>query len=92
MITRMIKWIYNIWSEDRISAQLFVNRLQLNTSREWLPNRQLRWLGHLERMEENFRASKYKKFEVVDSSDRGLPRKRWTEEIGRDVEVWKVSK
>lgn len=60
MITRMIKWIYNIWSEDRISAQLFVNRLQLNTSREWLPNRQLRWLGHLERMEENFRASKYK--------------------------------
>ena len=56
----MIKWIYNIWSEDRISAQLFVNRLQLNTSREWLPNRQLRWLGHLERMEENFRASKYK--------------------------------
>ena len=89
---RMIKWIYNIWAEDKISAVLLGNRLQLNTMRKCLPNRQLHWLGHLERMEKILWASKYRKFEVVDSSDRGIPRKTWTEEIRRDLEVWKVSK
>lgn len=43
------------------------NRLQLNSTREWLQNRKLLWFGPLNRMEESSSSSKPQNFVVGDS-------------------------
>jgi len=45
------------------------------------------WLGHLERMEEDRRAKKIFTRELEGTRRRGRPRKRWKEEVERDLQV-----
>jgi hypothetical protein len=44
------------------------------------------WLGHLERMEENRMPKKITQ-ELEGMRQRGRPRKRWKEEVERDLQV-----
>jgi len=45
------------------------------------------WLGHLERMEEHRMAKKIFTQELEGTRRRGNPRKRWKEEVERDLHV-----
>ena len=45
---RMTRWMCNVKSEDKISAEELRTRLKLNMMRECLPDKRLPWLGHLE--------------------------------------------
>ena len=45
------------------------------------------WLGHLERMEEDRMPKKMFTQELEGPSRRGRPRKRWKEEVERDLQV-----
>jgi len=45
------------------------------------------WLGHLERMEEDRMAKKVFTQELKGTRRRGRPRKRWKEEVERDLQV-----
>jgi hypothetical protein len=45
------------------------------------------WLGHLERMEENRMLKKIFTQELEGTRQSGRPRKRWKEEVERDIEV-----
>ena len=48
---RMVRWVYNVKSEDKISVEELCIRLKLNSMKECLEDR-LPWFGHLERMKE----------------------------------------
>jgi hypothetical protein len=45
------------------------------------------WLGHLERMEEDGMPKKIFTEELEGTRRRGRPRKRWKEEVERDLQV-----
>ena len=45
------------------------------------------WLGHLERMEEERMPKKIFTQELEGTRRRGRPRKRWKEEVERDLQV-----
>jgi len=45
------------------------------------------WLGHLERMKEDRMPKKISTQELEGARRRGRPRKRWKEEVERDLEV-----
>ena len=45
------------------------------------------WLGHLERMEEDRMPKKMFTQELEGTRKRGRPRKRWKEEVERDIQV-----
>jgi len=45
------------------------------------------WLGHLERMEEDRTPEKIFTQEMEGTRRRGRPRKRWKEEVARDLQV-----
>jgi len=45
------------------------------------------WLGHLERMEEDKIPKKIFTQELEGTKRRGRPRKRWKEEVARDLQV-----
>ena len=47
----------------------------------------LSWLGHLERMEEDRMSKKIFAQELEGTRRRGRPRKRWKEEVERDLQV-----
>jgi hypothetical protein len=53
---------------------------------KWIQGRRIIWLGHLEGMEEN-RMPKIFTQELEGLRRRGRPRKRWKEEIARDLRV-----
>jgi len=53
---------------------------------KWTKEQRISWLGHLERME-NRMPKKIFTQELEGTRRRGRPRKRWKEEVERDLQV-----
>jgi hypothetical protein len=54
---------------------------------KWIKGQRISWLGHLERMEENRMPKKIFTQELEGTRRRGRPRKRWKEEVDRNLQV-----
>ena len=54
---------------------------------KWMKGQRISWLGHLERMEEDRMTKKIFTQELEGRGRRGRPRKRWKEEVDRDIQV-----
>jgi len=54
---------------------------------KWIKGQRISWLGHLERMEEDRMFKKIFTQELEGTRRRGTPRKRWKEEVERDLQV-----
>ena len=54
---------------------------------KWIKGQRLSWLDHLERMEEDKMPKKIFTQELEGTRKRGRPRKRWKEEVERDLQV-----
>jgi hypothetical protein len=54
---------------------------------KWIKGQRIRWLGHLERMEEDRMPKKMFTQELEGMRRRGRLRKRWKEEAERDLQV-----
>ena len=52
---------------------------------KWIKGQRISWLSHLERMEEDRTAKKIFTRELEGRRRRGRPRKRWKEEVERDI-------
>jgi len=53
---------------------------------KWIKGQRISWLGHLERMEDEMMPKKIFTQEL-EGTRRGKPRKRWKEEVERDLQV-----
>jgi hypothetical protein len=53
----------------------------------WIKGQGISWLGHPERMEENRMPKVIFRQELERTRRRGRPRKRWKEEVERDLQV-----
>jgi hypothetical protein len=54
---------------------------------KWIKGQRISWLGHLERMEENRMPTMIFSQELRGTRRRGRPRKRWKEQVERDLQV-----
>ena len=54
---------------------------------KWIKGQRISWLGHLERMEEDRMHKEIFTQEQEGTRRRGRPRKRWKEEVERDLQV-----
>jgi len=54
---------------------------------KWIKGQRVSWLGHQERMEEDRMPKKIFTQELEGTRRRGRPRKRWKEELERDLQV-----
>jgi len=54
---------------------------------KWIKGQRISWLGSLERMEEDRMTKKIFTQELEGARRRGRPRKRWKEEVERDLQV-----
>jgi hypothetical protein len=54
---------------------------------KWTKGQRISWLGHLEGMEEDRMPKKIFIQELEVTRHRGRPRKRWKEEVERDLQV-----
>jgi hypothetical protein len=59
---------------------------------KWIKGQRISWLGHLERMEEFRMRKTIFTQELEGTRRRGRPRKRWKEEVERDLQVLGVRK
>jgi len=54
---------------------------------KWIKGQRISWLGHLERTEEDRVSKKIFTQDLEGTRRRGRPRKRWKEEVERDLQV-----
>jgi len=54
---------------------------------KWIKGQRITWLGHLERMVEDRMPKKIFTQELEGTRRKGRPRKRWKEEVERDLQV-----
>ena len=54
---------------------------------KWIKGQRISWLGHLERMEEDGMPKKFFIPELEGTRRKERPRKRWKEEVERDLQV-----
>ena len=54
---------------------------------KWMKYQRINWLGHLERMEEDRMPKKICTQELEGTRRRGRPKKRYKEEVERDLQV-----
>jgi len=54
---------------------------------KWIKGQRISWLGHLERMEKDRMPKKFFTPELEGTRRKGRPRKRWKEEVERDLQV-----
>jgi len=54
---------------------------------QWIQGQRISWLGHLERIEEDRMPKKIFTQKQEGTRRRGKPRKRWKEEVERDLQV-----
>jgi len=54
---------------------------------KWIKGQRIGWLGHLERMDEDRMTKKIFTQELEGTRRRGRPRKRWKEEVERDLQM-----
>jgi hypothetical protein len=54
---------------------------------KWIKGQRIRWLGHLERMEEDRMTKKIFTQELEGTKRRESPRKGWREEVETDLQV-----
>jgi hypothetical protein len=54
---------------------------------KWIKGQRISWLGHLERMEEDSLPKKIFTQELEGTRRRRRPRKRWKEEVEKDLQV-----
>jgi len=54
---------------------------------KWIKGQIISWLSHIVRMEEDRMPKKIFAQELEETRGRGRPRKRWKEEIERDLQV-----
>jgi len=59
---------------------------------KWIKGQRIRWLGHLARMEEDRMPKNTFTQEMEGTRRRGRPRKRWKEEVERDLQVQGVTR
>ena len=59
---------------------------------KWIKGQRISWLGHLERMEEDKMSKKIFTQELEGTRRRGRPRKRWKEEVERDIQLLGVKR
>jgi len=57
---------------------------------KWMKEQRISWLCHLERMEEDRMPKKISTQELERTRRRGRHRKRWKEEVERDLQVLRV--
>jgi len=57
---------------------------------KWIKGQRISWLGHLERMEEDRMDKKFFTQELEGTRRRGRHRKRWKDEVERDLQVLEV--
>ena len=78
--TRMVRWMFNVRPEDRISIEEeLMTRLKLKSVRECLHDRRLQWFGQLERMKQSAWSCECRAFKVSDTFPRGRQGKTWNE-------------
>jgi hypothetical protein len=57
---------------------------------KWIKGQRISWLSHLERMKEDRMPKKIFTQELEETRRRGRPRKRWKEEVERDLQVLRL--
>jgi hypothetical protein len=86
-----ISWLGQLerMEENRMPKKIFTQELEEMSKGEnivkWIKGHRMNWLGHLERMEENRMLKLIFSQELEGPRRRGRLRKRWKEEVERDL-------
>ena len=82
---RVLRLILGITLRDRIRNEVVREKLEVESILDFIERCQLRWYGHVMRMEETRYPKKYLDWQPSGKRPRGRPRMRWIQNIGDAV-------
>jgi len=85
---QMVRWMCGTKMRDRIPNEELRLRMGVESVKEALKRRRLRWWGHIERREESNWLKKCQNLEVTGKRPAGRPKKSWREVVKRDLKDW----
>jgi hypothetical protein len=85
---QMVRWMCGTKLSDRIPNEELRGRLGIESVKDALKRRRLRWWGHIERREESNWLKRCQKLEVLGKRLTGRPKKSWREVVKRDLKDW----
>ena len=85
---QMVRWMCGTKLRDRIPNEELRRRLGIESVRDALKRRRLRWWGHIERREESNCLKKCQNIEVSGKRPPGRLKKSWREVVKRDLKDW----
>jgi hypothetical protein len=85
---QMVRWMCGVKLRDRIPNEELRRRMGIESVKDALVRRRLRWWGHIERREESNWLKRCQKIVVPGKKPLGRPKKSWREVIKRDLKGW----
>ena len=80
---RVLRLIKGVTKRDRLRNVDIQNELDVEPITTFIEQAQLRWYGHVMRMEPNKHPNRYYKWVPRGSRPRGRPRKRWKDGVSQ---------
>lgn len=84
---RVLRLIKGVTRRDRLSNDDIRNELNIESILEFVERNQLRWYGHVMRMEEERYPAKYYQWQPREKRPVGRPRKRWRDGVREAIEA-----
>lgn len=85
---QMVRWMCGVKLRDRIPNEELRGRMGIESVKEALVRRRLRWWGHIERREESNWLKRCQMIAVSGKRPLGRPKKSWREVVKRDIKDW----
>ena len=82
---RVLRLIYGVTLRDRVRSEVIREKLNVESILDYIERSQLRWFGHVKRMEPARYPRKYLDWKPNGKRSRGRPRNRWIQNIGDAV-------
>ena len=82
---RVLRLIIGLTRRDRVRNEVVREKLGVEPVLEYIEKSQLRWYGHVKRLETTRYARKYLEWQPRGRRPRGRPRTRWIQNIGDGI-------
>ena len=82
---RVLRLIYGVTLREKIRSEVIREKLKVESVLDFIERSQLRWYGHVKRMDATRYPRKYLDWKPTGKRSRGRPRNRWIQNIGDGI-------
>ncbi|XP_076062376.1 uncharacterized protein LOC143037718 [Oratosquilla oratoria] len=88
---RVLRMIHGVTRRDRLRNENIKSQMDVERIISYVERTQLRWYGHMKRMEEHRTPRRWYRWVPNTGRPQGRPRKRWDQNVDETLRKWRTS-